>query len=576
MFRRVNYSLRGGYSYPRQLENILNTAYGSKKFSVINKGIPGTNTTGILATLEDNLEKYKPDLVVTMMGINDTHGTMIYEDTAEVKTKLFLRSFRVYKLARLLREHILYQINQLKRKREGKIREGNVVLTVRPAGREEGEMEQQNAVDSKLEDANACVARGDWYLEWDRWEKSIPLYRKALELEPDNVRVMVKLGVCYREVRRYAEAERTFERAAEIKPRDALCHVEWGCSYKDQRIWKKAEAKLKQALQIDPGRTRVNVELEDLYLKQKRWEEAGSAARKAMELDPELNVNRYGHYLQMARDYHKAGKYKEAEGIYKKMIEIYPQNDLAYAELGRFYNWRERRDEAIAMCKKTIEINPRNDMAYAELGVLYAARGDWKTGEEMYKKAFEIRPKNNFAFSQLVTQYMKSGAYKKVEEMCQKVIETDPKNDRAWGALALCCEKKGDNRLAHKYLKKANELRARQFNPVTAKNYQMLKDILQRKGIRLVCLQYPMRPLGHLQRMFEDRSGVVFVDNEKIFKEAVGRESYNQYFEDNFAGDFGHCTRKGNRLLAENIAGRVLEKIFGVYYPETKSLVKSE
>jgi len=30
-----------------------------------------------------------------------------------------------------------------------------------------------------------------------------------------------------------------------------------------------------------------------------------------------------------------------------------------------------------------------------------------------------------------------------------------------------------------------------------------------------------------------------------------------------FGGDFGHCTDKGNKLLANNIAGAVLKEIFG-------------
>jgi len=38
--------------------------------------------------------------------------------------------------------------------------------------------------------------------------------------------------------------------------------------------------------------------------------------------------------------------------------------------------------------------------------------------------------------------------------------------------------------------------------------------------------------------------------------------SYNDYFTDMFAGDFGHCTRKGNRLLAENIANVILKEYF--------------
>src|SRR3990167_7040383 len=62
-------ALGGEDSYPSQLEKVLNQWSKEIKFSVTNKGVPGTNTTGILAQLEDNLNKYNPNMVVTMMGI---------------------------------------------------------------------------------------------------------------------------------------------------------------------------------------------------------------------------------------------------------------------------------------------------------------------------------------------------------------------------------------------------------------------------------------------------------------------------------------------------------------------------
>jgi hypothetical protein len=42
---------------------------------------------------------------------------------------------------------------------------------------------------------------------------------------------------------------------------------------------------------------------------------------------------------------------------------------------------------------------------------------------------------------------------------------------------------------------------------------------------------------------------------------AALEESYQGYFRDMFGGDFGHCTPKGNRLLAKNIAQEILKNI---------------
>ena len=67
-----------------------------------------------------------------------------------------------------------------------------------------------------------------------------------------------------------------------------------------------------------------------------------------------------------------------------------------------------------------------------------------------------------------------------------------------------------------------------------------------------------------LKKMFKDSNGIIFVDNEKIFKEALKNASFKEYFMDMFAGDFGHCTPKGNKLLAKNVANAILKERFNV------------
>lgn len=97
---------------------------------------------------------------------------------------------------------------------------------------------------------------------------------------------------------------------------------------------------------------------------------------------------------------------------------------------------------------------------------------------------------------------------------------------------------------------------------ITAHNYQEVKRILDKKGIKLVCVQYPMLGVGQLKKIFEGQKGVVFVDNEGIFKGAVKKSGYQKYFIDMFGEEFGHCTREGNRILAENIANVILKECF--------------
>jgi tetratricopeptide (TPR) repeat protein len=227
--------------------------------------------------------------------------------------------------------------------------------------------------------------------------------------------------------------------------------------------------------------------------------------------------------------YQAQGKFPQAEDSYKKAIELQPQNSDAYVGLGQLYEAQDKFSQAEDSYKKAIELKLRNNGAYVGLGRLYEAQGKFSQAEDSYKKAIESTPQNNWAY----------------------------------GALAVLYGKMGKPEQVKVYAEKAGRLRPVNFNPITVQNYCRLKDILDKKGIRLVCVQYPMLNIGSLKKIFENQEGaMIFVNNEQIFKDAVKKDGYDAYFEDAFAGDFGHCTVKGNRLLAANIANVILKEVF--------------
>lgn len=59
------------YSYPAQLQKILDKKQPDKRFKVINQGVPGINSSQLLHRFRGNLLKYKPDIVIVQVGEND-------------------------------------------------------------------------------------------------------------------------------------------------------------------------------------------------------------------------------------------------------------------------------------------------------------------------------------------------------------------------------------------------------------------------------------------------------------------------------------------------------------------------
>ncbi len=89
--------------------------------------------------------------------------------------------------------------------------------------------------------------------------------------------------------------------------------------------------------------------------------------------------------------------------------------------------------------------------------------------------------------------------------------------------------------------------------------YWKILHFLRGRDIPLVAVQYPLEELKALQEKLPPGKGLFFVDNEALFKKAVAQNGYFYYFADSYGGKYGHCTPKGNHLLAENVAKTVLE-----------------
>lgn len=426
--------------YPHFLEEILNQQSTNIRFSVVDKGIPHT-TTYIVNHLEENLEKYKPDLVVTMMGINDAAKHMPFEELNVSGVKYFFQSFRVYKLIRLI---------------------------------------------------------------WLR------IKRKAQEVGLYNSRMFT------------AKTRNHF--AASRSVNDEQC-IELGRVYDSEGEYDKAEELFKKAIELNARNYQAYIDLGWFYIAQGRGKEAQAVYRKAIELDP-LKEDGYAGLGWACKDSGEPD-HTQAVKFYQQAIELNPRNDKSYVAFGYYLAEMQKYREAGNMFEKAVELNSKNAWAYFYLGWCYRGLGEYARAESAFKRSIELYPRNELAFSGLMILSAEAGKYGAMREWGETL-----NNSRMYYSLS------------------------------TQNNYLQLKQALDRRGIKLVCMQYPMRNILPLKRIFKEQEGIIFVDNEKVFKDALQHGRYEDYFRDNFAADFGHCTERGNKLLAGNLANVILKEVF--------------
>ncbi|MDD5130522.1 MAG: tetratricopeptide repeat protein [Candidatus Omnitrophica bacterium] len=582
--------------YPPFLEEILNQRNIGIHFSVIDKGLRGTNTPTILNNLESYLAQYHPDMVVAMMGINDRGDYIPLETSIDSKHPPFLKSLQTYKLARLLWLHIM---NKAREAGLCKPDYPNDHLGIIEHKRKEvyvefplAEIPLKKTIQINPSDPSAYVHLGNLYRQQRKFSRAQELFKKALELDPQNDNAYAGLGRVYREQDKLVQAEELFKKALALDPGNSDAYLGLGWVYRDQGKFSRADALFKTAIHMDPEDDDVYIELGWFYLSRGESDKSEEAFKKAIQLNPQNN----NAYAGLGRVYREQNKFFQAEDLLKKSIEFAPGNDNAYVELGKVYREQDKftqaeeafkkaiqlnpasdsaytglgwlyRDErkfsqVEYLFKKALELNPENDYAYAGLGWLYRDQLKFSQSEEAFKNAIQLNPKNDNAYTGLVRLYRHQGKIHQAEELFKKAIVSNPKNERAYRAILLLYREVGKPEQVQEYIEKAAESRLEYYNPVTVHNYRRLKDILSRQKIKLVCVQYPVRSVEPLKKIFPDDKGVIFVDNEKIFKEALKSASFNEYFKDIFGGEFGHGTDKANRLLAENIACTILKEVF--------------
>ena len=102
------------WQYPIQLQKILDKKYPNT-FSIIDCGLGGTILESILDLLNDNINKYNPDIAICMMGINNSHDFIGETENNEIQNnnnyiiKIKKTNLKIIRLLFLLLKHLSFE-----------------------------------------------------------------------------------------------------------------------------------------------------------------------------------------------------------------------------------------------------------------------------------------------------------------------------------------------------------------------------------------------------------------------------------------------------------------------------------
>ncbi len=119
---------------------------------------------------------------------------------------------------------------------------------------------------------------------------AVRIYRKALEIEPENPRLHLNLGVSQSQSGGFADAVVSLRRSLELEPRQPLAQVNLGIALSSQGDKAGAEAAYRRALQLNAHEPLAWFNLGNIYFEQGKPAEAQDAYERAVASDPSLPV----------------------------------------------------------------------------------------------------------------------------------------------------------------------------------------------------------------------------------------------------------------------------------------------
>ena len=302
------------------------------------------------------------------------------------------------------------------------------------------------------------------------------------------------------------------------------------------------------------------------YQRQAEHQKALESFQKSYIFNP--NPDKISALEHIAQCFKLLNDDNSAEKIYRDILTYLPLYPEANGALGGILLERKDYVEAIKYLSKQRDIDPKFKDLYVQLAYCYRRIGQNEMADKIFTEGTKIIADDPQIYYEWGYALMEDKKYPQAQIAFEEAIRLNREdlhsvNDRMYEQLLKCYEAQEKvDKVAE--IRKIIQERSEYYNPQTQKNYLKLVKSARQRRIPLVAVQYPHRPIAPLVGMLSSEIGIVFVDNQKTFADALTKNRYDDLFSDRFAGDFGHCTPSGNALLANNVANQILEVVLKI------------
>lgn len=224
-------------------------------------------------------------------------------------------------------------------------------------------------------------------------------------------------------------AEEKYKKALQLNANNLEAHIQLAIALTAQKKCEEAELICKKAIQIDSTNGKVYFQLgEALYLSGK-FTESIESLNRAVKYDAQFPTTRF--VLGQAKE--KQGQYSEAIRHYKDFIRLYPASFKGYFCLIELLLKREDTGQALKFAVKAESLQKEN--AGFLLGNLFTKYGLLNHANTFYQNAIKVEPDNPEPMCNLAANLFKQGDHKNAVMWYNKALHL--KDDVLPGLIGL-------------------------------------------------------------------------------------------------------------------------------------------
>lgn len=513
----------------KHLEQKLKSKISKKRISITEHILPSARIIEYHSTIKSLVNKFSPDLVISMLGKSDLVEGKKHNDR-NLPEKHFYENFIILKL-------LYSNLERLKEK---------VLSFTIPAN----EVEDGTSAYSDLKDPV-----GRELLESEKFKEALVYFNKELELNKSSYDTLSIISEIQLKLGMYKDATKSLKKLIERDPSDAPSYNALSHAYEMLNNYERSNFWASKGLRLFPNSSTIlgrNIELSHTFGK---TEDALKHTKRLLLIPSQKGVGHFhmGRYHFIKKDFNKA------LSSFQESYLNHHDKALIHLHLGHTYLNLGNRDKTLYHYHQSLKLDPYDENKHFNFLIRASEYNKMSLAKEYYiedlSKNFPNEPK---FFVPIARTYIELGEFKLGYQYLKKALTFNPQNPYANKTLTILRSKTnnlediGVTNINFSHTPKASVYKKSFF-----KLYPGIVQSILSSGSKLIVMQYPDMLFSELLGVkFPKDQRLTLVDNYQVLKDNSSAGDISPFF----VWDAIHLTEEGKSIISENLVKIIVKK----------------